>query len=187
MGNCTTQPTEQKQEDLSSPSIKPISLNDETCLAYIINVYDGDTCTANIQSKYGVQQWKIRMSGYDAPELKSHENNEYKVHAKACANILRNLILHRTVIVQCYSYDKWGRVLADVYLSHDPPSTSDFQIRSDKYININRWMMANTPVLPYIGKTKIKFTFNKKFADEYMRELKKIVSEERMKNILIKE
>ena len=183
MGICTSKPTStsSNQINLASPNIKPLSLNGETCIAFITNVYDGDTCTANIQSKCGVYQWKVRMNGYDTPELKSNFESEYKVHAKACSNILRNLILNRTVILQCYSYDKWGRVLADVYISNYPPSILDFQTHPDKYINVNKWMLANTPATPYVGKTKVKFIFNKKFADEYMKEVRKIVADERAK------
>jgi endonuclease YncB( thermonuclease family) len=110
-----------------------------------------------------------------------NETQEYKIHALACANILRDLINHRTVILQCFKFDKWGRVLANVYLSHYTPSVSDFQTNQEKYTNVNQWMINNTPALPYTGKSKQKFTFNRKFSEEYTREFKKLIAQERAK------
>jgi endonuclease YncB( thermonuclease family) len=169
--------------NLASHSIQPLSLHGEKCLAYIIDVYDGDTCTANIQSKYGVHRWKIRMCGYDTPELKApNETQEYKLHARTCANLLRELINNRTVVLQCYQFDKWGRVLADVYISNYPPSIDDFTENPSKYISINKYMIENTPAIQYNGKeAKKKFTFNRKFSEEYTTEFKRLVAQERAK------
>jgi endonuclease YncB( thermonuclease family) len=179
MGSCISQ---SQSPDLTSPNIQPLSLNGEICLAYITDVYDGDTCTANIQSKYGIHKWKLRMNGYDTPELKSpNETPEYRIHAKSCAIFLRELINNRTVILQCFGYDKWGRVLANVYMSHNPPSKHTFETNSSTYINVNQYMIENTPAIPYTGKTKSMFVFNKKFSEEYMQVFKRIVAQERAK------
>jgi hypothetical protein len=78
-------------------------------------VYDGDTATFNINTNIGIHQWKVRFSGYDAPEIRTRNDLE-KIHGMACRNILIELIQDKHCILVCNAWDKYGRLLADVYV-----------------------------------------------------------------------
>ena len=109
--------------------------------SYVIKVYDGDTITisANL-SWYSNTYYKfsVRFRGIDTPEMKSHNQDE-KTAAVAANQALSNKILHKYVYLKDIKYDKYGRLLADVYY---------------KGKNMNQWMLDNRFGVPYDGGTK---------------------------------
>ena len=49
---------------------------------------------------------------------------------------LSKLMFHKVVVLQQVGYDKYGRILADVYLGD---------------LHVNEWMLTNKYAVPYFG------------------------------------
>lgn len=127
-----------------------LTLNNEIKFGYVVDVYDGDTCKINMYFKDEIYRWNCRIMGIDTPELRTKNENEkecgYFVRDK-----LREKILNKIVIVKCLNFDKYGRLLVNIY-------EYDNNIDSINNINnlssINDWLISNNYALPYDGGTK---------------------------------
>ena len=97
-------------ENATYSNTKTFSFNGIECDAKIVKVYDGDTCTAVMKYNSTLYKFTIRMDGYDAPEIRSHNKLEKKYGLKS-RDYLRSLILNKIVTLKCLSYDKYGRIL----------------------------------------------------------------------------
>lgn len=109
----------------------------------VIKVYDGDTIT--IASKIPntnlpIYRFSVRLAGIDSAEIKGHTEVEKSVAIKA-RDALNKLIYGKIVTLHNVKTEKYGRILADVYL--------------DK-IHINQWMLSNNYAVPYDGGKKIR-------------------------------
>lgn len=85
----------------------------------VIKVYDGDTITIATKLPYDNSpffRFSVRLRGIDCPEIRSKNANE-KQCAKIAKELLTNHIYHKIVTLKNVDYDKYGRVLADVYLN----------------------------------------------------------------------
>lgn len=83
--------------------------------AHIIEVYDGDTCTATVDLGMRVSmEIKIRLYGINAPELRGAD----KLAGIQSRDHLRSMILMRDVIIKTYKdkTEKYGRWLADIFI-----------------------------------------------------------------------
>lgn len=109
---------------------------------YVIKVYDGDTIT--IASKLPgmndspTYRFSVRLNGIDTPEIKG-KTNEEKQMAELARNKLENLILHQKVILRDVQTEKYGRVLAQVYLGNTC---------------LNEWMINKRFAVRYDGGKK---------------------------------
>jgi len=108
----------------------------------VIKVYDGDTITiaAKPYHDYPVYRFSVRLNGIDAPELKTKSVNEKK-HAVDSRDALKEKILGRMVMLENVKHDKYGRLLADVFLHKE---------------NICKWMLHENFAVEYDGGTKKK-------------------------------
>lgn len=86
----------------------------------VIKVYDGDTITIATKLPYEgspIYRFSVRIDGIDCPEMKTNNHNEH-----VCANIAKqkvcNMIFNKIVLLKNVKLEKYGRILADVYL-HD--------------------------------------------------------------------
>lgn len=101
--------------------------------AKIVEVYDGDTCTIDID--LGLHTWikgeKIRLTRINAPELRGTERTK----GLKSRDFLRSLILNKEVFIETIKdkKEKYGRYLADVWLEDD----------KGKFININDEIVKN--------------------------------------------
>jgi endonuclease YncB( thermonuclease family) len=84
----------------------------------VIKVYDGDTITIASKLPYTsspLYRFSVRLNGIDCPEIKGKDENE-----KQCAQIAKeemsNLILNKIVTLKNIRTEKYGRILADVYI-----------------------------------------------------------------------
>lgn len=85
----------------------------------VIKVYDGDTITIASKLPYidsPMYRFSVRLNGIDCPEIKSKNENE-KLCAKIAKNYLEELLLNKHVILKNVTSEKYGRLLADVYLN----------------------------------------------------------------------
>jgi micrococcal nuclease len=108
----------------------------------VIKVYDGDTIT--IASKYPgapdspMYRFSVRLNGIDSAEIKGKTFAE-KEQAILARDALSKMILNKIVVLKNLSTEKYGRLLADVYLED---------------LHLNAWMLEHKYAVPYDGGTK---------------------------------
>jgi endonuclease YncB( thermonuclease family) len=131
------------EEDVAIQFIPPITMG------RVIKVYDGDTITIVAKLPYKespLYKFSVRLNGIDCPEIKGIDEDE-----KRCAQIakaeLSKLILNKHVTLRNLKTEKYGRILADVYLDD---------------LHLNAYMVDHELAVVYDGGTKHKpSTFKK--------------------------
>lgn len=111
----------------------------------VVKVYDGDTITVVSKLPYDASplyKFSVRINNIDCPEIRGSNDDE-----KSCATIAKqrvtDLILHRRVEIRNIGTEKYGRVLADVYIDG---------------IDIGTLLVNERLALRYDGGTKTKPT-----------------------------
>lgn len=107
----------------------------------VIKVYDGDTITICSKLPYNdspIYRFNVRLNGIDSPEIKGKTEQE-KILAKTSRDALSKLILGKYVTLKNTSTEKYGRILANIFLDN---------------INVNQWMLDNNYAVYYDGGTK---------------------------------
>jgi micrococcal nuclease len=94
------------------PFIPPLTMGK------VIKVYDGDTIT--IASKMPFEnspyyRFSVRLKGIDCPEIRT-KNVEEKQCATLTRNFLRTMLSDKIVLLKDVELEKYGRILANVYL-----------------------------------------------------------------------
>ena len=86
------------------------------------------------------------MYGYDSPEIrpsrKLENRDEIKKKAKESRDYLKSKILGKLIFLHCLDFDKYGRVLANIY-------SEEFGEKS-----VNDHMVEMNYGYPYFGGTK---------------------------------
>jgi micrococcal nuclease len=101
-------------------------------LAKVVSVYDGDTCTVDID--LGLRTWvhneKLRLSRINAPEVTGVE----KPAGLASRDFLRSLIEGKEIHLQTIKdrREKYGRYLAEIYVQ-----------QGEEWVNVNDLMVTN--------------------------------------------
>jgi endonuclease YncB( thermonuclease family) len=107
----------------------------------VIKVYDGDTITIASRLPYDgspLYRLSVRLNGIDTPEIKGKTADEKQV-AKEARDALAGLIMNKQIRLENVESEKYGRILADVYLG---------------YLHINQWLIDNRYAVAYDGGTK---------------------------------
>ena len=124
-----------KLQTKSIPFIPPITEGQ------VINVYDGDTITIVSKLPYDASplyRFSVRLAGIDCAEIKGKTEHERELAQEAkCA--LQKLILNKVVALKNLKTEKYGRVLADVYLGD---------------LHVNNWLLDNNYAVQYSGGKK---------------------------------
>lgn len=84
----------------------------------VIKVYDGDTITIAARLPYKespLYRFHVRLNGIDTPEIKGSTDDE-KIAAKSAKEYVEKLTLNKYVTLENVATEKFGRVLADVYV-----------------------------------------------------------------------
>lgn len=118
----------------------------------VIKVYDGDTFTIASKLPFSdspIYRFSVRLNGIDAPEMKS-KNTEEKICAVFARDALAELVLHKEIILKNIQTEKYGRILADVYLGE---------------LCVNHWMIRERHCVKYDGGTKVKPASWKKYRE----------------------
>jgi endonuclease YncB( thermonuclease family) len=109
----------------------------------VIKVYDGDTITVASKipdTNLPIYRFSVRLRNIDSPEIKGHTETEKKL-AIVSRDALRKLIGDKIIILKNIGIEKYGRLLADIYLD-------------DLYVN--DWMLENNYAIPYDGGKKLR-------------------------------
>jgi micrococcal nuclease len=117
------------------------SLNGQTVQAKVVKVYDGDTIHVVFKYFDKFYKWNCRIAHVDTPELRT-KNEEEKKKGYEVRDKLRELILNKIVKLNCLEFDKYGRLLVDIYLNES---------------NVNDWLVTNGYAKKYEGGTKEKW------------------------------
>ena len=135
-----TQNTQKKNDELDKitysdtlPFVPPISHGK------VIKVYDGDTITIASKLCDKMYRFPVRLNGIDTPEIKGKTATEKEL-AKKARDALSNIVMDKMVVLKNVSTEKYGRLLADVYIGD---------------LCLNEWMLENKYAVKYDGGTKI--------------------------------
>ena len=111
----------------------------------VIKVYDGDTITiaARLPNNKTIYRFSVRLRGIDSPEIHGKTENE-KLLALKSRDALSQLVYHKIIVLQNVEYEKYGRLLADIYL-----------LGQETNPTINQWTLDQKYAVPYDGGTKM--------------------------------
>ena len=128
--------------DTIDNNVKPFSLENMEVKAKVVDVYDGDSikCVFPLHDK--LYKWTCRLSGVDTPELRTRSIIEKKFGYQV-RDALRDKILNKVVDLHCLEFDKYGRLLVQVFC--------------DDCI-VNDWLIYNNYAFAYDGGTKQSWT-----------------------------
>jgi endonuclease YncB( thermonuclease family) len=137
------------------------SFNGLNCMSRVIDITDGDTIKTIIPFKDEYYKIIVRLNNIDTCETRSKCEENKKIGLDAKKRIY-NLITGKTidiidkkfiknelnnnfyqVYIKCYDFDKYGRVLADIYISPDNDESFSSILIKEKLAYI------------YTGKTKL--------------------------------
>ena len=136
-----TNETVQKLEDIfrkyDNNTTPHFSLNGQKLWGRVVSLYDGDTLTIALNVFSGVYKFSVRMNGIDTCEIKSKCDKNKELAKNARSRLLSlitgkdisetstwndrrkiNNVLNKGmyfVWVECNDFDKYGRLLANVY------------------------------------------------------------------------
>jgi endonuclease YncB( thermonuclease family) len=111
----------------------------------VIKVYDADTITIASKLPYKespIYRLSVRLNGLDTPEIKGKDiSNEEKNAAKIARDFVTNIVLNKYVRLENIQSEKYGRILADVYIGE---------------IHLNELLLRERYAVKYDGGTKKK-------------------------------
>ena len=114
------------------------SFKGQTYYAKYCNVYDGDTFSALFFYKNDPIKYRCRMMGYDSPEMKPLLSNQNRIHEKELAVLARERLIellnvHPThlIKIECFQFDKYGRLLVKVWNMIDEKSINEIMIEEN--------------------------------------------------------
>jgi micrococcal nuclease len=111
----------------------------------VIKVYDADTITIASKLSYDespLYRLSVRLNGIDTPEMKGKDvSNDEKEAAKSAREFVYNLVFNKYVRLENIQSEKYGRILADVYIGD---------------IHLNELLLKEGYAVKYEGGTKIK-------------------------------
>jgi endonuclease YncB( thermonuclease family) len=113
----------------------------------VIKVYDGDTITIASKlpmEKSPIYRFSVRLNGIDTPEMRGvGVTEDEKNAAHKVQEFVSKLILNKYVRLENVQNEKYGRILADVYIGD---------------IHLNQLLLKERYAVVYNGGTKIKPT-----------------------------
>ena len=111
----------------------------------VIKVYDADTITIASKLPYDatpIYRLSVRLNGIDTPEIKGKGiSDEEKEAAKVARDFVSNLVLNKFVRLENILSEKYGRILADVYIGD---------------VHLNELLIKERYAVNYDGGTKKK-------------------------------
>ena len=173
---------EQKEQLLNckDSNIGTFTLKNKEFYAKVVNVYDADTCRAVFFLNNELVKYTIRLKGLDSPEIRPPSSDIYREYQIKEAKKSRNRLIQlstdceldleskftktkiqklindnkKLIKIKCYEFDKYGRLLADLYLYE----TNDNKLNEEC---INKKLIQEGYAYEYDGGTKKKFDYSK--------------------------
>lgn len=111
----------------------------------VIKVYDADTITIASKLPFDgspIYRLSVRLNGIDTPEIKGKGiSDDEKEAAKNARDFVANMVLNKFVRLENIETEKYGRILADVYIGD---------------IHLNKLLLEEKYAVKYDGGTKNK-------------------------------
>lgn len=153
--------------------VKEFSMNGKNMWGKVVYVYDGDTVHIVFKIDNELVKFNCRLSGIDSPEIAPKNISDVKVKKEQELSAIkcRNYLISRVILiplekeimnknevkaicakstnlvwVKCCEFDKYGRLLVELY--DDPNSIKSF----------NQDMIEKKYAIGYNGGTKKQFT-----------------------------
>lgn len=156
--NETNETNENKFSNINESNISNLNLKEvkpfvpPISSGFVVKVYDGDTITIISRLPYSqsaLYKFSVRLNGIDCPEIKGKTEYEREC-AKIAQSELEQLILNKQITLKNVKTEKYGRILADVYLGD---------------LNLNQYMLDHELAVMYDGGTKTKPTNTNRFLE----------------------
>ena len=155
-----------KEYNINTPYFTLYNLN---LIGRVVNIIDGDSLSIILPIFNNYYKYNIRLNGIDTCEMKS-KNEENKKKALTARISILNLIsnenysdtltkheiqeiLDKHVIlvwVECLNFDKYGRLLANVYQLNNLSMT-----KLENSLSLSEYLLQNNLAYEYSGKTKL--------------------------------
>jgi endonuclease YncB( thermonuclease family) len=133
------------------------TLDGVTTIAKVTDVYDGDTVTIVFYLNDQPVKHKLRLYGYDTPELKPLKTTPCRdLHiqaAKAARSYLKKQLLGNLVWVKFCREDKYGRLMGTVYLIKENKT----ECMCGEETDVNQQMIGAGYAKAYDGGHKTSF------------------------------
>lgn len=119
-------PQDPELQLLTTASTYTSAYENKLVTAKIVSVYDGDTCNAIFRIADGMPYYnhKVRLVGIDTPEMKPPVNTPNRdmiiAKAKQARDFIKEKTANQLVTLELQGLDKYGRVLAKIYLTAQP-------------------------------------------------------------------
>ena len=121
---------------INTDDIKYFSFQGLTFDAKACNIYDGDTFSAVFVFRGEPIKYRCRCMGYDSPEMKpplSKPNRDEEMkHAKIAKARFTELLQKSPdglIKLECLAFEKYGRILVNVYNNVDHDSLNTIMVR----------------------------------------------------------
>ena len=122
-----------------------MTLENNEYMAKIVYIYDGDTMHVVFKEFGKYFRWNCRISGVDTPEVRTRNVKEKELGYKV-RDVLRKNLMEKIVKIKCGEFDKYGRLLIDVYVPDD--------MQSKENQMLSEWLIENKYAYSYHGGTK---------------------------------
>jgi endonuclease YncB( thermonuclease family) len=125
MISCCYQYKKYKLYTVDDDDIPVFSLNGYRILGRVVDIYDGDSCTIIFEWEGKMRKFKCRCNGYDSPEMKPRLNIENRDQIIKNAKLAKERLYELTkecVEVECMKFDKYGRLLVELYTVYSKES-----------------------------------------------------------------
>jgi len=111
------------------------SFSGKTFYVRACSIYDGDTFSIIFLHNNEIIKYRCRCIGYDSPEMKPSLSNPNRDKEKALANLAKNRLIellskHESglVFIECFEFDKYGRILVKAYNMIDEKSINEIMV-----------------------------------------------------------
>ena len=104
--------------DHITKNTKELTFEGRICKAKVVDVYDGDTIKIVFplieNDENTLYKWNCRLINVDTPEIRTRNIKE-KNFGIIVRDNLREKILNKVVDVHCKDFDKYGRLLIEIF------------------------------------------------------------------------
>jgi len=133
-------------------TINELTFEGKIIKAKCVDVYDGDTIKIVFPLENKLYKWNCRLTGVDTPELRTRNKKEKEL-GYIVRNKLREKILNKVISVKCGEFDKYGRLLVELFLiERDNLEQTGGGLNYEK--SINNWLVENKYAFKYDGGKK---------------------------------
>ena len=111
------------------------SFKGKTVYGIPTNIYDGDTFSLIFVYNGETIKYRCRSLGYDSPEMKPSLQNENREKEKEMAKLAKTRFTELLtknpngfIRVNCHNFDKYGRILVEIWNDVDAKSLNDIML-----------------------------------------------------------